>query len=72
MRSVSNYILLVDAHKLPQYCYNTKGRYKVGAKTEREAMELLMKKIKFGSIQVCYKCELKNTTLKYKCIVKEV
>ena len=72
MRPVSNYILLVDAHKPPQYCHNTKGRYKVGAKTEKEAIELLRKKIKFGSIQVCYKCEPKDTTLKYKCIVKEV
>ena len=47
MRPVSNYILFVDAHKPPQYCHNTKGRYKVGAKTEKEAIELLRKKIKF-------------------------
>ena len=72
MRPVSNYILFVDAHKPIQYCHNTAGRYRVGAKTEKEAIEILRKKIKFGSIQVGYKCKPEDTTLKYKAVVKEV
>lgn len=54
MKDVKNYILLVDNYRRPERCRNTQGRYRVGAKTPDEAVELLRKAIKFGSIQVYY------------------
>lgn len=71
MKQVNNYILLVDSHKPKEYCHDTKGRYRVGAKTEKEAVSLLREFIKFGSIQVYYKCMDEDVSLKYKEIKKE-
>lgn len=74
MKKVNNYILLVDAYRRPSRRRNTSGRYRVGAKTEKEAIELLRDKIKFGSIQVYYKCredEDVKKTVNYREIVKE-
>lgn len=55
------------------YHRNTEGRYRVAAKSEKEAIELLREKIGFGSIQVYY--EDKNSKpekmLKYKEVKKE-
>ena len=76
MKSVNNYILLVDSHRRPSRRRNTSGRYRVGAKTEKEAIELLRQKIKFGSIQVYYKCNPKcekpENMVDYKEVVKEL
>lgn len=74
MKTVNNYILLVDAHRRYERKRNTSGRYRVGAKTEKEAIALLRDKIKFGSIQVYYRCsdtEYPETKVGYKEIVKE-
>lgn len=71
MKQVSNYILLVDAYRRPSRRRNTAGRYRVGAKTEKEAVKLLRDKIKFGSIQVYYRCK-DNEDVKKKVDYKEV
>ena len=68
MKEVANYILLVDSHK--PYKRETSGRYRVGAKTEKEAITVLRNQIKFGSIQVSYKCS--DVTVPYKGILKEI
>lgn len=67
MKDINNYICLVDAHK--HIRRDSSGRYRVGAKSEKEAEKLLRNEIKFGSIQVSYK----DNTVKigYKQIVKE-
>ena len=71
MKQINNYICIVDYGR-PSYTYNrnTSGRYRVGAKTEKEAEKLLRDEIKFGSIQVYYK----DNTVKigYKQIIKEI
>lgn len=76
MKPVNNYILLVDNYRRPSRQRNTKGRYRVGAKSEKEAVALLRDKIKFGSIQVYYKCnpetESPKNIIGYKEVVKEV
>ena len=69
MKQIKNYILLVDNYRRPSRQRNTAGRYRVGAKTPKEAKELLQEKIKFGSIQMYYEC--KDVTIGYKDIVKE-
>ena len=75
MKEINNYICIVDGHRRPSRCRNTYGRYRVGAKTEKEAIALLREKIKFGSIQLYYKCDLKkempSQRVGYKEVVKE-
>lgn len=71
MKPIHNYILLVDNYRRPSRQRNTAGRYRVGAKSEKEAKKLLRNKIQFGSIQVYYQCEKDDTTIGYKEIVKE-
>ena len=72
MKSVKNYILLVDYHRHPKYQRNTAGRYRVGAKTPKEAVQLLREKIGFGCIQVYYECEPGDrNNVNYKEVVKE-
>lgn len=77
-REIKTYILIVDGYRRPERQRNTQGRYRVGAKSKKEAIKLLRDKIKFGSIQVL--CEWnperdnENHTLQklgYKEIVKE-
>lgn len=78
MKPVKNYILLVDAYRRPSRQRNTVGRYRVGAKTPKEAVKLLRDKIKFGSIQVYYCVDDTNRDPKnrqkigYKEVVKEI
>ena len=69
MKEVANYILLVDSHK--PYKRETSGRYRVGAKTEKEAVEILRNKIKFGSIQVYYICKPDDISVEYKEVKRE-
>ena len=38
MKEVKQYVCLVDAHRRLSRCRNTRGRYRVGAKTEKEAV----------------------------------
>lgn len=72
MKPVKNYIVLVDNHRRPQRQRNTAGRYRVGAKTPKEAEQLLRKKIGFGAIQVYYECDADDkNNVGYKEVVKE-
>ncbi len=72
MKETNNYILLVDCYRRPQRQRNTAGRYRVGAKTPKEAVKLLREKIGFGSIQVYYKCDKKDKfAVPYKTVVRE-
>lgn len=73
MKEVKNYIVLVDSHRRPSRQRNTAGRYRVGAKTPKEAEQLVREAIGFGAIQVYYECS-KNEKVKvpYKTVVKEV
>lgn len=52
-----NFIVLVDAWRRPSRQRSTAGRYQVGAKNPREAMELVRKAIGFGSPKVYRECE---------------
>lgn len=72
VRNLKNYILRVDNHRKLSMQRNTAGRYRVGAKSEKEAIKLLQKKIQFGSIQVYYQCDDTDITIGYKEIVKEI
>lgn len=57
MKNINTYIVLVDSHRPFRLgSRNSAGRYRVGAKSEKEAEEILREKIKFGSIRVYYKC----------------
>lgn len=73
MKEVKQYVCLVDAHRRLSRCRNTRGRYRVGAKTEKEAKQILQDFIKFGSVQVYYedKNPKPNLIVKYKEIKKE-
>lgn len=70
-KSVNNYILLVDNYRRPERKRNTAGRYRVGAKSEKEAVKLLRNKIGFGSIQVYYKCNENDIKIANGMVVKE-
>jgi hypothetical protein len=69
IKPIKNYILVVDGHRRPSRCRNTRGRYRVGAKEPEEAVKLLREKIGFGSIQVLYECRSDD---KYNVKYKEV
>ncbi len=72
MKLIKNYILLVDHHRRPSRQRNTAGRYRVGAKSPDEAVELLRKKIGFGSIVVYYECTPSDKlNVAYKTVVRE-
>ena len=75
MKTVNNYILLVDNYRRPSRQRNTEGRYRVAAKSPDEAVKLLRERIKFGSIQVYYMCNPqtdKGEWLEYKQVKQEV
>ena len=73
MKNINTYIVLVDSHRPFQLgSRNTAGRYRVGAKSEKEAEEILRAKIKFGSIRVYYKCSSDDLpVMQYKEVLKE-
>jgi len=68
MKKVRTAVVLVDAYRRPSRQRNTAGRYKVGAKTEKEAVKLVQKAIGFGSVQFHYWERI--PTLKYKEVLK--
>lgn len=75
MKEVKQAIVLVDAYRRPSRQRNTAGCYRVGAKTEKEAEELVRAAIGFGSVKFYYwKREEDDTQpkVKYKEVVKEV
>lgn len=74
MKTVKQAIVLVDAYRRPSRRRNTAGRYRVGAKTKKEAEELVRVAIGFGSVKFYYwKSEdSKRPKVKYKEVVKEI
>lgn len=74
MKTIKQAIVLVDAYRRPSRRRNTAGRYRVGAKTEKEAEELVRATIGFGSVKFYY-WEREDSThpkVKYKEVVKEI
>lgn len=65
MYPVKQYVCLVDTYRRPSRWRNTRGRYRVGAKNEKEARRLLQKAIGFGSVLVYY--EDKNCPPQLRC-----
>ena len=74
MKEIRQAIVLVDANRRSSRQRNTAGRYRVGAKTEKEAEELVRAAIGFGSVKFYYWEKEDNThpKVKYKEIVKEI
>ena len=73
MKEVRQAIVLVDTHRRPSRMRNTAGRYRVGAKTEKEAVALVQKAIGFGSAQFYFWDERNdNGVVPYKKVVKEI
>lgn len=74
MKEVKQAIVLVDAYRRPSRRRNTAGRYRVGAKTEKEAEELVRAAVGFGSVKFYYwKSEdSPHQKVKYKQVVKEI
>lgn len=74
MKPIKQAIVVVDAHRPPSRRHNTAGRYRVGAKTEKEAISLVRDAIGFGSVEFLG-WELPNSNSKkvgYKEVVKEI
>lgn len=71
MKQIMNYIFLVDSGR-PRKLYHrsTAGRYRVGAKSKKEAERFMHKAIKFGHIFFYYE-DTKQTNAGYKQIIKE-
>lgn len=74
MKEIKQAVVLVDSHKPLRLKHNTAGRYRVGAKTEKEAEELVRKAIGFGSVKFYYWDEKTpdDKKMTYKQIVKEI
>ena len=74
MKIVKQAIVLVDAYRRPSRRRNTAGRYRVGAKTEKEAEELVRTVIGFGSVKFYYweNPDSTHKKVKYKEVVKEI
>jgi len=82
MNEINNYIFLVDSHRpFKMYRYNkqgvthlyqrqTAGRYRVGAKSEKEARKILHDAIKFGSVTFFYE-DKENRNAGYKQVIYE-
>lgn len=74
MKNIKQAIVLVDDHRRPSRRRNTAGRYRVGAKTEKEAISLVRAAIGFGSVEfLCWE-QLDSNSKKvgYKEVVKEI
>lgn len=70
MKEIKQYVVLIDSHRkngimCPAhdmlYQRATKGRYRVAAKNEKEAQELVQKAIGFGSVHVYYEDKKQET-----------
>ena len=74
MKPVRQAIVLVDAYRRFSRRRNTAGRYRVGAKTEKEAEALVRSAIGFGSAKFYYweKEDSLHPKVKYKEVVKEI
>ena len=74
MKTIKQAIVLVDAYRSPSRRRNTAGRYRVGAKTEKEAEALVRAAVGFGSVKFYYweSENSKRPKVKYKEVVKEI
>ena len=64
---------MVDAYRRPSRQRNTAGRYRVGAKTEKEAISLVREAIGFGSVEfLCWDNNSDRRKVGYKEVVKEI
>ncbi len=74
MKPIKQAIVLVDDHRSALRRRNTAGRYRVGAKTEKEAEELVRTVIGFGSVKFYYwdREDSTHPKVKYKEVVKEI
>ncbi len=74
MKQIKQAIVLVDAYRRPSRRRNTAGRYRVGAKTEKEAEELVRAAVGFGSVKFYYweSPDSVHQKVKYKEVVKEI
>ena len=82
MKEIKQYVALVDcyrkngfAHCPPkEYLYQrqTRGRYRVAAKSREEARDLVQKAVRFGSVSVYCEDGNPKETLPYKTVVKEL
>lgn len=76
-RPTKNYILIVDGHRRPGRERNTRGRYRVGARSPEEAVKLLRAAIGFGSIRVYYETipgvhDYDGPAVAYKTVVQMI
>ena len=73
MKPVLQAIVLVDRYTPRDKKHSTCGRYRVGAKTEKEAVQLVRDAIGFGSIQFYYweAEDAPTEKVAYKQVVKE-
>ncbi len=74
MKTVKQAIVMVDDYRRFSRRRNTAGRYRVGAKTEKEAEELVRAAIGFGSVKFYYweNPNSRSQKVKYKQVVKEI
>lgn len=74
MKTIKQAIVVVDSYRRPSRSRNTAGRYRVGAKTEKEAEELVRDAIGFGSVKFYYweREDSIQPKVKYKEVVKEI
>ena len=74
MKEVHQYVVLVDYYKPRHLSHITKGRYRVAATSEQEAVQLVQKAIQFGSAQFYYRDEHPDPKLilPYKSVKKEI
>lgn len=82
MKEINNYIFLVDGHRpITMYRYDgqglthivprqTAGRYRVGAKSLKEARKILHEAIKFGSVTFLREDNDKRNAM-YKQVIYE-
>jgi hypothetical protein len=74
MKPIRQAIVVVDAYRRPSRRRNTAGRYRVGAKTEKEAVSLVRAAIGFGSVEFLgwERPDSNSKKVGYKEIVKEI
>jgi len=72
VKKVRQAIVLVDTRGPWRFRNNTEGRYRVGAKTEKEAEKLVREAVKFGSVHFYYWDETSsNPPVAYRHVVCE-
>ena len=70
MKEIKQCIVLVDYHTPLHLKHSTEGSYKVGAKTKKEAVQLVQNAIGFGHVQFYQFDESGKNIVEYKEIKK--